>query len=246
MFKYLLVLLISLTFLFGNSNQAQAANWYVSMSAGSDTFTGTTTSTPFKTIGKAVSVVHQGDVINVHGDNDVYTESVTVNVDNVTITGWFSNSKPILDGTSATTKIGFDIQGDKVTISNFSIRNFLASVSTDKGAAINTSMGKNSLVFSGLVIDNCNYGIYNLGSSDVQINNSIFGQTNKIVKNTGLSIGGNAIYAIYNASNGNLDANIYSNNTFYLSDSYAVYFDASGYSSLNAAINNNTFNQNRF
>lgn len=57
------------------SATAEAATYYVSTS-GNDANNGTSTNTPFRTIGKAASVVNAGDVVNVRGGT--YSESVFV------------------------------------------------------------------------------------------------------------------------------------------------------------------------
>ncbi|MCX6153290.1 MAG: T9SS type A sorting domain-containing protein [Candidatus Kapabacteria bacterium] len=220
---------------------ASATNWYVSNVSGNDANAGTI-GLPYKTIAKGISSCVPGDVVNIKGDGESYAESVNVNKDNITIQGWYSTSKPNLNGSTVGTKIGFDINADAVTISAINIINFNSTLNAAIGAGINTASGKNKLVFSSLSIDNCNFGVRNIGSGDVQILNSSFSSSS----GTGFPSfsdlsGGNAIYSANDITNGPVDGNVYTGNTFYKTQGTAVIFNGGSRTVAGSKINNNNF-----
>jgi len=57
---------------------SSAATYYVSYSAGSDSYNGTSLATPFKTISKAVSVSVAGDIIYLRGETHSYTSTINI------------------------------------------------------------------------------------------------------------------------------------------------------------------------
>ncbi len=79
-----------------------AANYYVATSYGNDTNNGTSISTPFKTIGKAASVMSAGD--NCYIRQGRYHETITINnLDGssgspIVFTN-YNNERVIIDGT---------------------------------------------------------------------------------------------------------------------------------------------------
>ena len=66
-------------FLIISSSLFGQTNWYVSQQSGADTNNGTSSSTPFKTIDKVVSVVNDGDTVFLMGEftNDTYDNNFT-------------------------------------------------------------------------------------------------------------------------------------------------------------------------
>lgn len=69
------IILIVLCFV---SIKSIAATYYVSYSAGLDTYNGTTLATPFKTITKAVSVAVAGDIIYLRGEVHLYSTRINI------------------------------------------------------------------------------------------------------------------------------------------------------------------------
>ena len=100
---------------------AMAATYYVSYSAGLDTYNGSI-GTPFKTITKAMSVAVAGDIIYLRGGTHVYTSKISI-TKNGTVSNRFyllaypGDARPVLDfsGLSAGTR-GVQLSGTYWTI----------------------------------------------------------------------------------------------------------------------------------
>ena len=96
--------------------------WYVSEDAGSDTFTGHRHLDPFKTLGKALSVVNAGDTIYLLPGT--YTETFPLTVPpGVSIRGAGLREVFVQPTTATNTQTAFLLNGD-TTISDFSVGNF--------------------------------------------------------------------------------------------------------------------------
>jgi hypothetical protein len=104
------------------SATAEATTYYVSTS-GSDSANGTSISTPFRTIGKAASVVNPGDVVNVrggtYGENVFLTRSGTAG--NPVTFQAYPGELPILDGRLAAPGSGFDVTACNIILDGFEI-----------------------------------------------------------------------------------------------------------------------------
>ena len=68
------VLLVCICF----SSKVSAITYYVSYSAGNDTYNGTSLAAPFKTITKAVAVANAGDIIYLRGELHVYAAKISI------------------------------------------------------------------------------------------------------------------------------------------------------------------------
>ncbi len=108
-----------------------AATFYVATN-GSDSATGTSTNTPWRTVQKAANTLTPGDTALVRGG--IYSEAVTVNVSGNSSSGFvkfqnFPGETPIVDGSSVPVPTGngglFTIIGrSNVTVAGFEIRNY--------------------------------------------------------------------------------------------------------------------------
>ena len=91
-----------LIFIITTKSLIDATNYYVAVSYGDDTNTGLSISTPFKTIGKAASIMSAGDVCYIRQGR--YHETITIdNLDGTSgspiIFTNYNNERVVIDGT---------------------------------------------------------------------------------------------------------------------------------------------------
>ena len=129
------------------SATAEATTYYVAPT-GNDANTGTSISTPFRTIGKAASVAQPDDVVNVRGGT--YNEAVTLprggTPGNPITYQRYQSEAPILDGTGISTCAGSSAYGVLIRVPNIvwdgiSIRNFDGTVGCSIGGVRLVDMG---------------------------------------------------------------------------------------------------------
>lgn len=132
------------------ANMCFATTYYVS-TTGSDANLGTSTSTPFLTIAKAITKVVAGDIIYVRGGTYSITTKINITksgtaTNRITLMGYPGDSRPIIDGSAmatSTTNRGIDLSGSYWTIKGIDV--FKAG---DNGMHISGNFN---------IIDQCNF-----------------------------------------------------------------------------------------
>ncbi|MDQ1265013.1 MAG: hypothetical protein QG635_163, partial [Bacteroidota bacterium] len=219
--------------------------YYVS-DAGNNNNSGTSTADAWRTIQHGVDNANSGDMIICTG---LFSESVTVDVDNINIHG-ASPSSATLSGSGLSSDIGFNVLSSGFNLSYFYIRNFRndgnSTLGSGSGIFIDQSTSNHTL--SHLNISNCNWGLFIYESSSIMFTASRlegFYQKDN-------SMGGNAVMAYTSSSQTPMNQiRIGSDNTsnqlyFGNCESDIIYFmcdDAGDADITGAYIRGNTFRQ---
>jgi len=153
-------------------NDASLLGDVITSAVGDDLNSGTSTSAPFATITKAMSMAANGDIIYI--DAGTFPENVSVNK-SVTIIG-ADSAKTILDKGNSNYSLsggdGFTITVDNVSIQKLKLRNYNIGINVTVNIS-NLSIDKVSM------LENFNAGVY----TNKSING--FNLTNSILKNNG-------------------------------------------------------------
>ncbi|HPN32803.1 MAG TPA: NosD domain-containing protein, partial [bacterium] len=198
--------------------------WYVNAATGSDTQNSGSQNSPFKTIGKALSGVSEGDTINIA--NGVYKENIVIIFNNISLIGADSVLTIINpNGDTAVNNNGITATNkNNLTIKNLHI--------TKCYYGINFS-NVDSSVIDNVTIDYCNHpngmAVYIINDSDSNIitNCYIFGNGNGM--------------RIYNSAGGSSDSNVIINNKFISNNSGGLGLTRACYN----VITGNTFASNQ-
>ena len=138
----------------------QAAAYYVDARQGSDANSGTSPSTPWRSLAKAASVP-SGSHLYLHG-GQTFTGTLTVSASQVEVSGYGTRPAGGLDDRPVIERGGFagiEIRGDDVVVHGLVIRHNVAGVWTRAGA-------QHSVVHHNLLIDNNRMSVNTPGGND--------------------------------------------------------------------------------
>ncbi len=158
---------------------AAGTSYYVSSSAGNDSNSGTSSSTPWKTLKKASGILQPGDKILLKcGDTwtgeELMVSGNSTSADYIEITSYSTGAKPIIEGISKSKdKCITIIDGGGFRISNLELR------SANVGIYILYSMEKTN--FKDILIENCYLHEIDYVEQDVGISPAIVVGTNNTI-----------------------------------------------------------------
>lgn len=162
-----------------------AASYYVSSTAGSDSYSGTSTAYPFRTIQRAAGVVAASDIVYIMGGT--YAESIScsrsgTSSSRITFRN-YNSSEVTISGGGTTSQISFNISGSYITLDGLTFS--VANPCRSRADSFNINITGNYVT-----VQNCDF--YNPSGASAEFNSPCNG------RETGIGIAGADYAYIYN------------------------------------------------